>query len=283
MVDGKDLSVATTALSSTLKPRRMTPILTLVACVIAVAVAVLPSSIAQVWPGSGSITRRSLETRVRPAFVEYWATGEAKPGVALAQVVAYWQGFHVVKAVAAALLLTVLAVLLFDVWRRYVAADRRGRRWALGTFGALGALASLVALLIVVANIQGSVAPLSSVVSFLPTDGSDQAVATTADRITAELRTGASTPVLDALVSDFRVYHAAVVVSAGLTTLLLLAGGIAVWRRSRLDKNERRLRGITATVMLLLALSFGVVAAANLSTVIDPASALLAFFAGGGS
>lgn len=218
-----------------------------------------------------------------PAFVEYWTAGPTKPGSALAQLVAYWQGFHVVKAVAAALLLAVLVVLLFDVWCRYVAAARLGRRRALGAFGVLGALASLVALLILVANIQGAVAPLSSVVSFLPTDGSDPAVVATIDEISAELRSGTTTSVHHALVSDFRLYHAAMVVSAGLTTVLLLAGGITLWRRrSRNENNDRGLHATAATVMLALALAFGVVAAANLSTVIDPASALLAFFAGGG-
>ncbi len=276
--------MATTAASSTWDRRRRTSILVLTAGVLGVAVAALPAKIAQLWPGSGTTTYASLAGRLRPAFVDYWATGQPKPGSALAQVVAYWQGFHVVKAVAAALLLAVLAALLLDLWGRWIGAGRSGRRRALGALGVLGALASLVALLMVVANIQGAVAPLSSVVSFLPTDGSDPAVAATIGEISAELRSGSTTSVLDALVSDFRVYHAAMVVSAGLTTVLLLAGGITLWRRrSRSQHNERRLYVTTATIMLALALAFGVVAAANLSTVIDPASALLAFFEGGGA
>ncbi|MFY2788079.1 hypothetical protein [Rhodococcus sp. MALMAid1271] len=276
--------MATTAASSTWDRRRRTSILVLTAGVLGVAVAALPAKIAQLWPGSGTTTYASLAGRLRPAFVDYWAAGHPKPGSALAQVVAYWQGFHVVKAVAAAVLLAVLAALLLDLWGRWVAAGRSGRRRALGALGALGALASLVALLMVVANIQGAVAPLSSVVSFLPTDGSDPAVAATIGEISAELRSGSTTSVLDALVSDFRVYHAAMVVSAGLTTVLLLACGITLWRqRSRSQHNERRLYVTTATIMLTLALAFGVVAAANLSTVIDPASALLAFFEGGGA
>ena len=276
--------MATTAASSTWDRRRRTSILVLTAGVLGVAVAALPAKIAQLWPGSGTTTYASLAGRLRPAFVDYWAAGQPKPGSALAQVVAYWQGFHVVKAVAAALLLAVLAALLLDLWGRWIGAGRSGRRRALGALGVLGALASLVALLMVVANIQGAVAPLSSVVSFLPTDGSDPAVAATIGEISAELRSGSTTSVLDALVSDFRVYHAAMVVSAGLTTVLLLAGGITLWRRrSRSQHNERRLYVTTATIMLALALAFGVVAAANLSTVIDPASALLAFFEGGGA
>lgn len=276
--------MATTAASSTWDRRRRTSILVLTAGVLGVAVAALPAKIAQLWPGSGTTTYASLAGRLRPAFVDYWAAGQSKPGSALTQVVAYWQGFHVVKAVAAALLLAVLAALLLDLWGRWIGSGRSGRRRALGALGALGALASLVALLMVVANIQGAVAPLSSVVSFLPTDGSDPAVAATIGEISAELRSGSTTSVLDALVSDFRVYHAAMVVSAGLTTVLLLAGGITLWRRrSRSQHNERRLYVTTATIMLALALAFGVVAAANLSTVIDPASALLAFFEGGGA
>jgi hypothetical protein len=81
----------------------------------------------------------------------------------------YWFRYHVAKASIAALLLAVLIVLGVRVWRSLAGSDGPGR-------GGTAALASacigitvlaVSAMALVMANIQGAIAPFSSLLSLL--------------------------------------------------------------------------------------------------------------------
>lgn len=261
-------------------------LLTALGLALAIAVVVLPASVATVWPGSGGQTLPALREALPPAFVQFWAADASTPGAELATVVGYWQGFHAVKAAAAGALLLVVILLGVRVWGAYARTEHGGRRLALAAGGIVGAPLGLLALLILVANIQGAIAPLSSVLTFLPTDGSNPAVAATVTQLRESLESGAPTAAASALVNDFRAYHVALVVCALAVTVGLLVASVILWmRRARTPRPERRLRRVHATFATLfpvLALAFGVLALANLSTALDPAPALLAYFAGGG-
>ena len=79
-------------------------------------------------------------------------------------------------------------------------------------------------LLILMANIQGAISPLSSVMGLLPMDGSVPEVAEVQEQFAA----GTTTPVLDALISDFRAYHAVVVVGSVIMAVVVVAADIGL-------------------------------------------------------
>jgi nitrate reductase gamma subunit len=102
---------------------------------------------------------------------------------------------------------------------------------------------------------------------------------------------GAHDPVLELLVHDFTTYHLAMAGLGAAVTVALLIGAVVLWRRHpRFTSREsaqrshggRLLVAMGTAAMVTLALLFAVVTAGNVSTVAQPAPALLGFFEGGG-
>ncbi|MCS3781835.1 hypothetical protein [Tsukamurella ocularis] len=127
---------------------------------------------------------------------------------------------------------------------------------------------ALIPTVLLVANVQGVVAPLSSAFSLLDpvrlrTGEPGWALAL----MRTELRATPSGPVR-ALVDDFACYHVAVSVMAGVLTVVLLALAVRAWRQDR-----RR----WAVATLVTAVVAAVVAVANVTTTLDPVRGLLDF------
>ncbi|WP_418060283.1 hypothetical protein [Pimelobacter simplex] len=221
--------------------------LTVLGAVLVAAVAFAPSLLATLVVGDFSSVG-ALRDGLPGAFAEHWRLGDGTLGHALSRSADYWATFHVVKAVAAALLLAVV-----------VSALRRGRRRPPVATAGLVLLAA-AAVVLVIANVQGAIAPVSSLLSMLPAD----AVSAAAD--------ARGTTAFDGLVHDFAVYHAVVAVLAGATAVVLVVMGVRSWRR----------RGRpTAVVALSAAVLLGVVALANTTTTMDPEPALVGFLDAG--
>lgn len=217
--------------------------LTVLGAALVAAVVLAPSLLATLVVGDYSSVG-ALRDGLPGAFAEHWRLGDGTVTQALGRSADYWATFHLVKAVAAALLLAVLVTAL----------RRRRRRPPAATAGLV--LLTALAVVLVIVNLQGAVAPVSSLLSMLPAD----AVATAAD--------ARGTDAFDALVHDFAVYHAAVALLAGGTAVVLAVMGVRAWRR----------RGRPmALVALSGALLLGVVALANITTTADPEPALVAF------
>lgn len=155
----------------------------------------------------------------------------------------------------------------------------------LGVAGGVHAAVMVLALLVLVANIQGAVAPLSSALGLMPLSNPDPALAGTLVQVRDALATGEQPVALDARVQDYARYHLTLAVVATGVTLTLLAVAVRLWRqRARLAPSERRYRRVLLTgaiSMLLLTAFFAIITAANLTTVAHPAPALLGFFNGG--
>ena len=87
------------------------------------------------------------------------------------------------------------------------------------------------------------------------------------------------------MISDFALYHAALVVLAAIVAVILIGMSVVSWkRRARTGSSERRIKhalGLAGVVSALLALAVIVVIVANLGTAMNPAPALLAFFNSG--
>src|SRR5262249_5824464 len=105
----------------------------------------------------------------RTAMVGYWRSGDRNYPPALQRVVDYWFRFHLIKDGIAALLLIVLGMLTVQLWRTFLRADElgMGSRAALVSAGTAVPMLALFALAVVMANVQGALAPFSSLLPLL--------------------------------------------------------------------------------------------------------------------
>lgn len=269
----------TTALARPRLNTRLT-ITVLSSLLLFVAFFLLPGTVARVWSSADGITTGNLAEKVGAAFSQWWLSAAAPLSPSMEAVVTFWEVFHVTKAVVAVALVIALLLTGEQVWRAYARTSGRASRAGIAVAGIVGAPLAPLMLLIVVANIAGAIAPLSSVMGLLPKDGSVPEVA----QVLEQFAGGTTTPVLEALVSDFRVSHLVVVVAATIVAVVVVFADIALWIRwSRMPREEFLLRRVTATVAVVLpalAPLFLLLALINLSTVLDTAPALAAFYEG---
>ncbi|MHA6761206.1 hypothetical protein [Streptacidiphilus sp. PAMC 29251] len=268
------------------------------AALVALTAALLPAFVLAPGPlaarmsGGGFGGQRGLIDSLSASFVDYWASGDRSFPPSLGRVVDYWRHYHEVKAVIAAILLAVLITLGVHLWKAFLRAGRlgAGSRAALGSAGAVVTALALFSLAVVAANIQGAIAPFSSLMSMLPVLPSHGALADTLDQVRQRLahypNTGARTPAaLTVMVDDFSRYHAVIAVAAPMVAVVLVGLTAVSWRRfagtAASDRRTRRVFRSFGLLAALLSLSVMVVAAANIGTTADPAPALLAFFQGG--
>jgi hypothetical protein len=249
------------------------------------AVLLAPFPVASVWPGGGYPNRTALVDAVSSGFVRQMSAGSGLIGPDLARPVDFWARFHVIKAVLAAALLLVLVPLGSRTWREYTRASRPRRRLVVGALLGVEAPTAALAILIVMANVQQAVAPLSSALGLLPIGRPDPVLAETITQVRHGLRSGARSPALELLVHDFVVYHLVMACLAPVVTVGLVVAAVLLWRaRSRMTGARHRGRGILALAVVVVGVSsvfFAVLTAANVSVTARPAPALLAFFEGG--
>ena len=261
-----------------------------------VAFVVVPPRLAASGPAADLADHGRFLTAVRVAVVEYWQSGVRDHPPALQRVLDYWVRFHLVKGGIAALLLIAFGALSVVLWRTFLRAEGlgRGSRAALVSAGTVVPMLALFALAVVMANIQGAMAPFASLFPMLtesPPDGTaDPDVAATLAQARQQLagahRTGGYTPpALDAMVSDFAWYHVALAVIAAVVAVALLGLSVMCWRHvARAGSTSRRTRrvwgwfGAFSAVSVLIMV---VLLVANAGTATDPAPALLALFNGG--
>ncbi|WP_148615308.1 hypothetical protein [Nocardioides rubriscoriae] len=207
---------------------------------------------------------------------------------ALAELTARWREFHVVKALLAGVLVAVLAGLASVVRRKAEATDGGRGRWPLLAAYSGVALWLLAAVSVLLANVQGSVAPFASVASLLPTErpGGELGgvLASLRQAVQADPpRSGAGIP--GELLGDFVVYHAVLAVLALATGGVLMTLALrAVLARSRLHAEGRSPRPtwlLQTTLYGAAGAFFVLLALANTSTWIDPVPALVATLGGG--
>jgi hypothetical protein len=271
---------------------RALALLGVLAVALGAAFVVAPGVLAESTPGGGYSGEGAVITAMRTAFAGYWNSGSRNYPPGLERLVDYWIRYHVAKAVIAAALLTVLVALGACLLRALMRPGRLapGRGAALASCGALAAMLAFFAAVLVAVNIQDAVAPFASLISLLPLGTSNAQFTATVGQVRQRLAgypgaAGRTPPALEAMVSDFALYHAALVVLLAVLAVVLIGLSVASWRkRARTASSERRIRRtlVSASVLsALLSLAVIVVAVANLNTAMHPAPALLAFFTGG--
>ncbi|WP_198950755.1 hypothetical protein [Kineosporia sp. A_224] len=269
---------------------RRTLALATAAAALLVAFVVAPGPLAARGSGRTFAGQDGLVEAVRVAFVEFWGSGARAFPPALAGVVDYWFRYHVAKAVIAAVATVVLLALGARLWTAFRSADRLGAGRGAALVGAGGLVAALVvaSVAVVMANVQGALAPFASALSLLPVGETDGALAGALGQARQQLTgypAGGRTPGLDLMVDDFARYHLVLAVTGAVVAAAFAGAGVLMWRRAaRTGPGERRAgRALRAGAVGSAALSVVVlvVVAANVTTAADPAPALLAFFAGG--
>lgn len=259
-------------------PRRSVPLTLAVAALIAAA-AVLPELIARLVHASAGVAAGVLPELVRRGFDAWVASGSSALPSELAEATSFWMVFHAVKAGLAIAALVALVVLHDRCWTGYCSATSRRRRTGLGVALVLETIASGLAVLVALANVQGSVAPLSSALSFLPAGAPTPAMLAMREQIAS----GAMQPAARLLVADFRTFHLMIVVGSAIVGLGLVLAGVVARMRWAGASSRRIVDLVVAEVALAAGLGFlALVFLANLSTVIDTAPALTAFLGGEG-
>jgi hypothetical protein len=273
-------------------PGRALALLVLLVVGLATLFVVAPPRLAASGPAGDLADRGRLVAEFRAAVVGYWRSGDRNYPPALQRVVDYWFRFHLIKGGIAALLLMVLGALTVLLWRTFLRTDGlgMGSRAALVSTGIAVSMLALFALAVVMANIQGAMAPFASLLPLLMDDPSDASLAGLLAQARQQLAdshrtSGYTPPALDAMVSDFAWYHAALAVVAVVVMVVLLGLSVMMWRSfARVGSADRRARlvwGWFGVFSALSSLIVAVVLVANTGTATDPAPALLAFFNGG--
>ena len=178
------------------------------------------------------------------------------------------------------------------LWRTLWRADGLGTvgRAVIVSAGMAVSVLALFALAVVMANIQGALAPFASLLPLLVDDASDASLAgplaQARQQLAATHRTGGFTPpALDAMVGDFAWYHAVMAVQVAVVVVVFVGLSVVMWRRfARAGSAERRARlvwGWFGVFSTLSSLMMAVVLVANTGTAMDPAPALLDLFNGG--
>lgn len=249
---------------------------------------VAPPTLAGGTYGRGPSAAGELATAARASVVDLWRSGTGDLPPTLRSAVDYWARYHAAKALLAGLLAVVLIALGLRLWRSLAAsgpAGRRGTRAALLVVAALALGAGVLAM----ANIQGAVAPLFSLLALAQPGhhGGDPALMATQARellaTPAATRGGAHAEALGTLVDGFARYHAVLAVLAtGAAIGLAVLGTRALRaRRSRVvtapARPTLRTLGVSAIGVALL---LGLVAAANVSNAIAPEPGLVLFLGG---
>ncbi|MEU1208651.1 hypothetical protein [Nocardia sp. NPDC005825] len=272
------------ARSDTIVPGRAVGALTALALALVTALVLAPPLLADTG-NRGFADQDQLRQALRDGFVAYWNSGGSTRPPALTSVIDYWFRFHVVKGMIAALLLVTLIALAVLLWKAYLRAGGlgAGRQSALATAGASVSLFAFAALLVVIANIQGAVAPFSSLLPMLPSGANDPELASAFDQIRRQLNESTSaTPPVDDMVGDFARYHVTVAVIAAVLAITAVGLTIVSWRRFVRSANTRSRRLLCASgiVTALLSAASLVLLAANTSAAMNSTTALAAFFDG---
>lgn len=264
-------------------PSRVLTMLVGATATLCVAFVLAPITLAARTSRDKFADQHDIVTHAGAAFVQYWHAGRQTFPPQLAALVDYWSHYHVAKAAIAAILALASVLLAVMLWRAVLRSSGLGRTFALGSSGVAAALLALASAAVVVANIQGAIAPFSSLLSMLPFGSPDASLAGVLDQVRQQLAGGVRSPALAVMIDDDVRYHVVVVVAAAIAAVALIGGGIAAWRwfGAASGKHTRRVAALFGVLSVVSTLIVVVVGVANLTTVADPAPALLGLFNGG--
>jgi hypothetical protein len=267
-------------------------ILVALAAALIPALFLAPHTLAANGSEGGFADQHNLIKAVNQAFVEYWNSGRRDLTPEMDRVVDYWFRFHLAKAAIAAILLIVLVALGVLLWKAFLRGGGlgAGRRAALASAGVLVTILAVFSLVIMTANVQGAVAPFTSVLTLLPVGARHGRIGDTLDQVRQRLadykNTGHRTPPpLEMMISDNTRYHAVLAVMTAILMVAFIGLSVMLWKRfagtDSADRRERRVLGSYGALAPLFSLLMIVLAVANVTNATDPVQGLIGFFGGG--
>ncbi len=149
---------------------------------------------------------------------------------------------------------------------------------------------ALFSLAMVMANVQGAVAPFASLLTMLSDGANDGELGDTLAQVRQRLTESPGMghqgrPALEVMISDFSRYHVAMAVIAATVAAVFIGMSVVLWKRcartASYDRPTKRVLGSFAVLSALLSLAMIVIVVANATTAADPTPALLASFNGG--
>jgi hypothetical protein len=260
--------------------------LAVLALTLAAAFVVLPRPFAAAVSGRDYGDEQHLRVTVTAAFVDYWQTGRRLLTTELSHLVDYWRWYHVLKAATAIGLMVVLVVLASRLWRAFAGSAPRAQARRLATAGVVVTVLAVVAFVAAMANLQGTIAPFSSLMSMLPITSAQGDLTVMIGQVKAQLShyPSGSSGALQQMVHDLAVYHVVIAVISG-TAAAALIGLVVVSFRAyagtrRVDRRARRLFRGLGSAALVMGVLLGLLALGNTSAVIDSPTAVLNFYRG---
>src|SRR5262249_26505897 len=224
------------------------------------------------------------------AFTAYWQSGRRSYPPALADLVAYWRCYHMVKAGFAVALTIASCWLAHILWRSLLRAGRLRPATTTAAVASGGARTALAfgSVLVAMATLPGELPPFSSLVSLLPIGRGDPALTASAGQIQHDLAEHRAVPrapaTLDAIIDDFQRYHAVLAAQAAILAVVLIGLSVLMWRRAptagRAVPRAKTLLQLLAAAFALLTVLVLVVGYANPSTALNPDPALRLVFGG---
>jgi hypothetical protein len=240
--------------------------------------------------GAGPTHQHSLSAATSQAFTAYWQSRRYSYPPALTDLVVYWRRYHVVKAGFAVALTIVLCWLAHILWRSLLRAGRLRPATTTAAVVTGSAVTTLAfgSVVVVLATIQGALAPFSSLVSLLPVGHGDPTLTESVGQIQHDLSEHRALPhtpaTLGAIIDDFQRYHAVLAAQAAILAVVLIGLSMLMWRRApaagRAVPRAKPLLRLLAIAFVLLTAIVLVVGAANVSTALNPDPALRLVFGG---
>ncbi|GAA2055681.1 hypothetical protein [Williamsia deligens] len=226
---------------------------------------------------------RGLGDAARVGVADFLGRHSAAMTGAFGDLTDYWAHYHWVKVVFGLVAVGALALLGRGLSRSAGTASTRLDRARWAATGGLVASTAVAAMVVVVANVQGALAPASSALSLLPRARADDDLSGVRAAASAGVADGAEDPAIGALVRDFGRYHAVLAICLGVVVLGLAVLTVAVGRAARRAARGTALRPLAAASTVVFAVAaalLAVIVVANVGTALDPAPALQLFFAG---
>lgn len=190
---------------------------------------------------------------------------------ALADETRFWFWFHLTKSLLSLVLFFAVLMCLRLLKNLKATEFKNYLKFFFLSSQLMLSLVLVFSFILVISNIQGAFAPLSSALSFLPADKSDQTFMKEIEYIKSNLGSNNPTELASAIAHDFSTYHAVIAVIFCLTCILLMR----LVAKSALLRNYYL--GLTYGSLLLGSV---LLAIANIGTSIQPVPALIGFLEG---
>lgn len=234
----------------------------------------LPWNIAKFVTGGSWANPNQFAIAIQTGFLKDLNSNISTPGYEnsyLTNETQFWFWFHLSKAFISLILFILIFFYTRELDKNYQFSGSRllgiihqTKNIALHSLG-------IFSFLILAANIQGSVAPLSSIISFLPANEHDYRLNESVQKLRLDLLNGDPNAFASSVLRDFSIYHLTTTVIFGIASLYL-------FKNLYLSVKNRNLS--TIFVAGILGIGFLLLGVANLGTTLHPIPAFNGFLSG---